>query len=132
MNNIAGFYGPQCEIYITPCSSRPCQNGATCVTISSLQYKCECTPFFWGPNCEWCYTSSTPSSATSSKTTTVTTSKPITTTISTSTLNPCANLNCINNGLCMINWDGSPFCLCPIGFQGTYCHISKFKIKNLL
>lgn len=32
------------------------------------------------------------------------------------TLNPCANLNCLNGGAC-----NNGVCICPTGFEGTYC-----------
>ncbi|KAI2811133.1 Slit 2 protein [Blomia tropicalis] len=34
------------------CYTFPCENGATCVPKPMLDYRCECTPGYHGPNCE--------------------------------------------------------------------------------
>lgn len=37
---------------ITPCSSQPCQYGATCVELTDSEYRCVCLPGFSGTHCE--------------------------------------------------------------------------------
>ncbi len=34
------------------CHNKPCQNGASCVSLPNRDYRCECTPGFYGKNCE--------------------------------------------------------------------------------
>ena len=42
-------------IYVaeSPCSSHPCLNDGTCVTLSMNSYWCECDSLFFGENCEF-------------------------------------------------------------------------------
>ena len=34
-----------------PCASTPCANNGNCTAIGPLNYTCECTPGYTGPNC---------------------------------------------------------------------------------
>ncbi|CAH1777875.1 unnamed protein product, partial [Owenia fusiformis] len=45
------YYGPRCENIISPCSSNPCKNGATCNIIEN-GYMCTCLPDYTGRHCE--------------------------------------------------------------------------------
>lgn len=36
----------------TPCSGKPCENGATCVEMDYGDYKCQCPQNFGGIHCE--------------------------------------------------------------------------------
>lgn len=35
-----------------PCTSSPCQHGATCTRLSSVTYSCKCTSAYFGTFCE--------------------------------------------------------------------------------
>ncbi|NWU83430.1 FBP1 protein, partial [Onychorhynchus coronatus] len=52
----SGFLGHNCGIDINECSSRPCQNGGTCIDLPNSSKIhlciCSCTPGFTGKNCE--------------------------------------------------------------------------------
>ncbi|VDN02287.1 unnamed protein product [Thelazia callipaeda] len=46
---------------------------------------------------------------------------------------PCASIQCQNNGSCVLGHDGSPICMCPEGFIGSQCEIklcANVKCKN--
>ena len=46
------FMGERCEILIfSPCSSLPCANGGTCISVNSSAYTCICPTGLTGPNC---------------------------------------------------------------------------------
>lgn len=45
-----GYIGETCEISDKGCSSKPCQNGATCVD-KDFSYECRCPAGFNGPTC---------------------------------------------------------------------------------
>ena len=34
------------------CSTNPCKNGATCLTIGADNYNCLCTSYYTGKHCE--------------------------------------------------------------------------------
>jgi hypothetical protein len=46
------FTGTNCEIDISPCSSFPCENGATCIFDDEGGYSCSCAPGYSGLDCE--------------------------------------------------------------------------------
>ena len=41
-----------CLTAVSACSSDPCQNGGTCVTVSSTYYECQYATGYAGTNCE--------------------------------------------------------------------------------
>lgn len=36
---------------------------------------------------------------------------------------PCSSLDCLNNGLCKVNLNGTAYCDCVLGFKGMTCDI---------
>jgi low-density lipoprotein receptor-related protein 1 (alpha-2-macroglobulin receptor) len=103
------YSGLRCQVpAANPCLSYPCQNGGTCVALSTTQYYCSCLTNYYGTNCEYCIITTTPVPTTTTATTTTT------------TRNPCLSFNCLNGGYCQ-NWNGSPYCICPQNYFGTYC-----------
>ncbi|PIK51277.1 putative basement membrane-specific heparan sulfate proteoglycan core protein-like [Apostichopus japonicus] len=76
---------------IAPCEKEPCENGATCLTISNSLYKCVCTEEYTGIHCETlvgpCLSAE-----------------------------PCEN-----GGSCLPIGADAYQCMCPLGFSGLNC-----------
>lgn len=59
------------------CTPNPCQNGATCLAVSEVNFVCSCTSNCYGFDCSYCIETSTTTAlttlTTSTSTTTITT-----------------------------------------------------------
>merc|ERR1712071_35951 len=49
---VAPWVGRNCDVDNDPCSSGPCLNEGTCITLSSKFYECQCGEIYFGVNCE--------------------------------------------------------------------------------
>ena len=55
------------------CTPNPCQNGATCLAVSEVNFVCSCTSNCYGFDCSYCIETSTTTTLTTSTSTTITT-----------------------------------------------------------
>ena len=127
----AGFTGKNCEIHISQCSSSPCMNDGICISNGNT-FSCLCLPSFTGLFCQ--YDASTEvvfflnfenmydyeiiiffyQNGTSVSPFPNTTS---------SYIDPCISLPCLNNGICIPS--GNTFsCLCLPSYTGFACEIT--------
>ncbi|XP_065815558.1 protein eyes shut homolog [Labrus bergylta] len=90
-----GWTAVDCAEDVNECDSGPCLNGARCQESDVPgEFSCTCPPFFTGPLCNQPY-------------------------------DPCDPLHnpCLNNSTCLTRSNGTAFCRCPAGFEGSWCEI---------
>lgn len=110
------------------CHTNPCKNDATCLPLPNRDYKCQCTPGFYGKNCDSvidaCYGNPCDNNA---KCTVVEAGRfnceclpGYGGTRCQENINDCLNHRCKNNATCV---DGLEVyhCACAEGFTGKYC-----------
>lgn len=95
---------PKSIVGVDPCTSSPCQNGATCVcqnsSATTLQFKCDCTADSYSGNL--CETRSDMCNSMSDN------------------VDQCDAKPCLNGGTCQdLCYDFN--CKCPAGYQGKSC-----------
>ncbi|XP_065187118.1 uncharacterized protein LOC135817800 isoform X1 [Sycon ciliatum] len=94
---------------VSPCLSRPCQNGGHCMDIQAPQvsdYVCLCQLGYGGRHCQVMPTTAPPP-----------------TTAAPTTADPCAASPCNNGGECGVAFDGSVTCSCTGNFVGSTCDV---------
>uniref|UniRef100_A0A665X8D2 Protein eyes shut homolog n=1 Tax=Echeneis naucrates TaxID=173247 RepID=A0A665X8D2_ECHNA len=90
-----GWTGVDCAEDVDECDSGPCLNGAQCQESDIPgEFSCTCPPFFSGPLCNRPYDPCDPSH------------------------NPC-----LHNSTCLTRSNGTAYCRCPAGFEGSWCEI---------
>ncbi|XP_035901734.1 sushi, von Willebrand factor type A, EGF and pentraxin domain-containing protein 1-like [Anopheles stephensi] len=89
------FVGEHCEIALNPCGSAPCFNGGQCITANSSGG--------FVCHCQPPYTGGP---------------------LCEYYVDPCRSDYCLHGGTC-VEADGSPFCECPLGYEGDRCEWSK-------
>ncbi|KAK2824189.1 hypothetical protein Q5P01_021364 [Channa striata] len=90
-----GWTGVECAEDVNECDSGPCLNGAQCQESDVPgEFSCTCPPFFTGPLCNQPY-------------------------------DPCDPLHnpCLHGSTCLTRSNGTAFCRCPDGFEGSWCEI---------
>ncbi|XP_061766366.1 protein eyes shut homolog isoform X2 [Nerophis ophidion] len=88
-----GWTGVDCAEKLRDCESRPCLNGGQCQESHVPgEFFCTCPPFLSGPLCNQPYDPCDP------------------------IYNPC-----LHNSTCSTRSDGTPYCTCPDGSEGSRC-----------
>ena len=121
----AGFVGKFCELR-DPCVMNSCQNGGSCISSISGEFRCSCLHGFYGSHCELfnpcsrglcvhgvCVNKSSsdfdclcPLGYSG---------------IHCERYDPCVSSPCLNNGICVNQTDTLFTCKCPPGFHGFFC-----------
>ncbi|XP_077351669.1 protein eyes shut homolog isoform X2 [Festucalex cinctus] len=126
----AGWEGKYCQQEIDKCLSQPCKNNATCIELNG--YKCICSPGWTGVDCAegvnecesgpclngaWCQESHVPGDF-------LCICPPfLSGPLCNQPYDPCDPLHnpCLHNSTCLARFDGTAFCTCPAGFEGSRC-----------
>ncbi|KAI4882360.1 hypothetical protein NFI96_005358 [Prochilodus magdalenae] len=116
-----------CVLYPDPCLGVPCQNGATCSSLPSGAFSCNCPPQYTGARCETEVTSCIPTPCQNGgdckavgNTFLCGCPRGFTGLICDEDVNECEREECENGGMC-VNTFGTFYCNCTAGFEGQFC-----------
>uniref|UniRef100_A0A3B5AFA8 FAT atypical cadherin 3 n=1 Tax=Stegastes partitus TaxID=144197 RepID=A0A3B5AFA8_9TELE len=130
-----------CILYPDACLQQPCRNGATCTSLPSGGFSCNCNPQYTGGNCEMEITACVPNPCQNGGV-----CKPIGNAFLCSCrrgfrgltceedVNECDRNNpegeCENGGTC-VNTHGSFYCNCTAGFVGQRCSLRPVVVPDM-
>ncbi|XP_054868346.1 protocadherin Fat 3a isoform X5 [Amphiprion ocellaris] len=130
-----------CVLYPDACLQQPCRNGATCTSLPSGGFSCNCNPQYTGGNCEMEITACVPNPCQNGGV-----CKPIGNAFLCSCrrgfrgltceedVNECDRSNpegeCENGGTC-VNTHGSFYCNCTAGFVGQRCSLRSVVVPDM-
>ncbi|KAM3616889.1 uncharacterized protein V6R79_025517 [Siganus canaliculatus] len=130
-----------CILYPDACLQQPCRNGATCTSLPSGGFLCNCSPQYTGGRCEMEITACLPNPCQNGGA-----CKPIGNAFLCSCrrgfkgqmceedVNECDRNNpegeCENSGVC-VNTHGSFYCNCTMGFVGQRCSLRPVVVPNM-
>ncbi|XP_045930210.1 protocadherin Fat 3a [Micropterus dolomieu] len=130
-----------CILYPDACLQQPCRNGATCISLPSGGFSCNCSPQYTGGRCEMEITACVPNPCQNGA---------ICKAIGNAFLcscrrgfkgltcdedvNECDRRNpegeCENGGVC-VNTHGSFYCNCTAGFVGQHCSLRPVVVPDM-
>ncbi|XP_076002461.1 protocadherin Fat 3-like isoform X2 [Genypterus blacodes] len=130
-----------CILYPNACFHQPCRNGATCSSLPSGGFSCNCNPQYTGGRCEMEITACVPNPCqngaickTVGNAFLCSCRRGFKGLICEEDVNECERSNpegeCENGGIC-VNTHGSFYCNCTLGFVGQRCSLRPVVVPDM-